>query len=248
MVRVRGGFGCLVTLVAVILICLASPLNARQPSVEEREEADLFVLGNTVFILYHELGHALIDQLGLPVLGREEDAADNLASIMMIPEQADPMMDELIIAAADGWYLGNLWQQEAGNVEPAWWGEHALDMQRFYSVVCLMYGSDPAGFNDLAESVSLPPDRRTTCPNDYAQARAGWTRLLAPHMNPVESRAGRDSAISLEFEAPDPAHGYVSSLLHHPDAIDTLRLTLAVPFRNTLRARGCRRQPKAGPP
>ena len=105
MVRVRGGFGCLVALVAAILICLASPVDARQLSAEEREEADLFVLGNTVFILYHELGHALIDQLGLPVLGREEDAADNLASIMMIPEQADPMMDELIIAAADGWYL-----------------------------------------------------------------------------------------------------------------------------------------------
>jgi hypothetical protein len=70
MVRVRGGFGRLVALVAAVLscalICLASPLHARQLSAEEREEADLFVLGNTVFILYHELGHAPIDQLGLP--------------------------------------------------------------------------------------------------------------------------------------------------------------------------------------
>ncbi|HYI71139.1 MAG TPA: DUF4344 domain-containing metallopeptidase, partial [Skermanella sp.] len=111
MVRVRGGFGCLVALVTAVLVCLAFPgfanqstgnrstgnrstadqLSPRQLTQEQREEADLFVLGNTVFILYHELGHALIDQLGLPVLGHEEDAADNLASIMMIPEQADPM-------------------------------------------------------------------------------------------------------------------------------------------------------------
>ena len=178
MVRVRGGFGCLVTLVAVILICLASPLSARQLSAEEREEADLFVLGNTVFILYHELGHALIDQLGLPVLGREEDAADNLASIMMIPEQADPMMDELIIGAADGWYLGNLWQQEAGNAEPTWWGEHALDMQRFYSVVCLMYGSDPAASPTLPKASAChrtgARPARTITPKPARDGPACW--------------------------------------------------------------------------
>lgn len=248
MVRVRGGFGCLVALVTSVLVCLAFPGHANQSTAnqltpEQREEADLFVLGNTVFILYHELGHALIDQLGLPVLGHEEDAADNLASIMMIPEQADPMMDELIIAAADGWYLGNIWQREAGNTEPAWWGEHALDMQRFYSVVCLMYGSDPAGFSDLAESVSLPSDRRSTCPNDYAQARAGWTRLLAPHMNPVESRSARDSRISLEFEAPDPAHGYVSSLLHESGLINAIARDIGTSFKLpgdlTVRFRNC---------
>src|SRR4051812_6372549 len=97
MVRMQGGFGCLVALVIVVLLFLASPIHAQQintahqVTAEEREEADLFVLGNTVFILYHELGHALIDLLGLPVLGHEEDAADNLASIMMILEQADPM-------------------------------------------------------------------------------------------------------------------------------------------------------------
>jgi hypothetical protein len=243
MVRVRGGFGCLVALVTAVMVCLSLPGRAGQLTQEQREEADLFVLGNTVFILYHELGHALIDQLGLPVLGHEEDAADNLASIMMIPEQADPMMDELIIAAADGWYLGNIWQREASNTEPAWWGEHALDMQRFYSVVCLMYGSDPAGFSDLAASVSLPADRRTTCPSDYAQARAGWTRLLAPHMNPVESRSAGDSRISLEFEAPDPAYGYVSSLLHESGLINAIARDIGSSFKLpsdlTVRFRNC---------
>jgi hypothetical protein len=243
MVRVRGGFGCLVALFTAVMVCLSLPGRAGQLTQEQREEADLFVLGNTVFILYHELGHALIDQLGLPVLGHEEDAADNLASIMMIPEQADPMMDELIIAAADGWYLGNIWQREAGNTEPAWWGEHALDMQRFYSVVCLMYGSDPAGFSDLAASVSLPADRRTTCPADYAQARAGWTRLLAPHMNPVESRSAGNSRISLEFEAPDPAYGYVSSLLHESGLINAIARDIGSSFKLpsdlTVRFRNC---------
>ena len=59
MVRVRGGFGCLVALVAVVL-SFASPIRAHQVTAEEREEADLFVLGNTVFILYHDHLHGAL--------------------------------------------------------------------------------------------------------------------------------------------------------------------------------------------
>jgi hypothetical protein len=217
-----------------ILLCLVPPFapsgadagealtTPRQVTGEERQEADLFVLGNTVFILYHELGHALIDLLGLPVLGREEDAADNLASVMMIPDEADPVMDELIVAAADGWFLGNLWQHEAGNTEPSWWGEHSLDMQRFYSVVCLMYGSDPTGFAALAESVSLPAERRATCPDEYVQARASWTRLLAPHMVPAEQRTSHPSRVTVTFGPPPPGNDYVASLLRESGLIEAI--------------------------
>ncbi|QQP87949.1 hypothetical protein IGS68_17960 [Skermanella sp. TT6] len=230
MMGVRGGFRRLVAYIAVIL-SLAFPATARQVTAEERREADLFILGNTLFILYHELGHALIDLLGLPVLGHEEDAADNLASIMMIPDQPDPVMDELIVAAADGWYLGDLWQQEAGNAEPSWWGEHSLDMQRFYSVVCLMYGSDPAGFAELADSVNLPSDRRTSCAGDYQQARAGWSRLLAPHMLPAETRADRRSAVTLEFEPPAAGQDYVASLLHESGLIEAVVRDIGTGFK-----------------
>ncbi|WP_158044618.1 DUF4344 domain-containing metallopeptidase [Skermanella pratensis] len=230
MVRVRGGFCRLVAGIAVIL-SFALPASARQITAEERREADLFVLGNTLFILYHELGHALIDLLGLPVLGHEEDAADNLASIMMIPDEPDPVMDELIVAAADGWYLGNLRQQEAGNAAPSWWGEHALDMQRFYSVVCLMYGSDPAGFAELADSVNLPADRRTSCAGDYLQARASWGRLLGPHLLPAETRADRRSVVALQLDPLTSSHGYVASLLHESGLIEAVARDIGTGFK-----------------
>ena len=35
-----------------------------------------FVVGNMLFTVTHEIGHAVIGQMELPVLGREEDAAD----------------------------------------------------------------------------------------------------------------------------------------------------------------------------
>jgi Putative metallopeptidase len=47
---------------------------------EERENAVQFVAGNMLFVLLHELAHAAIADLELPVLGREEDAADEFAN------------------------------------------------------------------------------------------------------------------------------------------------------------------------
>src|ERR1700739_1568085 len=40
-----------------------------------------FVSGNILFALLHEIGHAHIQEMGLPVLGREEDAADTFATV-----------------------------------------------------------------------------------------------------------------------------------------------------------------------
>jgi hypothetical protein len=50
----------------------------------ERRDTVRFVVGNLLFVLLHEVGHVQIHEMGLPVLGREEDAADGYASIMML--------------------------------------------------------------------------------------------------------------------------------------------------------------------
>ena len=49
-----------------------------------RDLEHLFVLANLEFTLLHEFGHALIDDLQLPVFGMEEDAADRIAIIAML--------------------------------------------------------------------------------------------------------------------------------------------------------------------
>src|SRR5262249_2183630 len=43
-----------------------------------------FTTGNMLFVLLHETAHGLISDLGLPVLGREEDAADQFATVTML--------------------------------------------------------------------------------------------------------------------------------------------------------------------
>ena len=70
-------------------------------------DEDRFVEANLLSIFYHEMGHAMIDVLRLPVFGQEEDAAD-VASILMIDGFYDEeVAQDLAYDAAFGfWALG----------------------------------------------------------------------------------------------------------------------------------------------
>src|SRR3954467_2910872 len=46
-------------------------------TAEEKLKLVEFVTGNLLFVLGHESGHAVISELGIPVIGREEDGADS---------------------------------------------------------------------------------------------------------------------------------------------------------------------------
>jgi hypothetical protein len=188
---------------AWLLVCLltaAWPIKQGHADSPISSEADfwsdeetIFALGNVLFAAYHEFGHALIDLLDLPVVGREEDAADGFAAVKMIPETADPLADRLLVAAADGWWL----QSERADALPnlPLWGAHALDPQRYFRLVCLMVGSDPDGFAGYARDAGLPPVKVAGCGRDYQALTSGWARLLAPHRKVGNAGSGRISLI-----------------------------------------------------
>ena len=60
---------------------LSQPATAFDMPEDEAEAQ--FVTSNVLAAFYHELGHALIDVLQLPVLGKEEDAADTLSALLV---------------------------------------------------------------------------------------------------------------------------------------------------------------------
>jgi hypothetical protein len=53
------------------------PQRARQDRAE-------FVVGNMLFVLLHEMAHVHVTEMGLPVLAREEDAADAYATLALL--------------------------------------------------------------------------------------------------------------------------------------------------------------------
>ncbi len=133
-----------------------------------------------VFTFYHELGHALVDVYDLPVTGREEDAVDQLATVMLL-ETWEGEESELAILSSAEWF--DLDASE-NSEDPDMADEHSLDEQRYYNLVCWIYGSDPDYFSDVADDWGLPAERAEQCSSEYARMSGSWNRLLGPHMRP----------------------------------------------------------------
>jgi hypothetical protein len=143
---------------------------------EEAEEAGTAVAGATMFTFFHEMGHALIDLYDLPVTGREEDAVDQLATMILLQGG-----DEGETAALDG--ANSFVSEEESELDDlTFWDEHSLDEQRFYNVVCWSYGNNPEGLQSLVDDETLPADRAERCPAEYARMSRSWDKLLDPYV------------------------------------------------------------------
>jgi hypothetical protein len=55
---------------------------------------------------------------------------------------------EWLIVISDEWLLE--WDESEN--QSAYWDSHSLEIQRFYNIVCLIYGSDPERFRDMRSS------------------------------------------------------------------------------------------------
>lgn len=144
---------------------------------EYRDDYAQEVIYAGFFTFFHELGHALVDQYQLPVVGREEDAVDAFAAVLMLQAEEE----NAVIAGMEQFDLDAVY--EAEQEELPFWDEHSLSEQRVYNVSCLIYGSDPEGYADFIESGWLPEERADGCEAEYEQAAYSWDTLLAPYLN-----------------------------------------------------------------
>lgn len=138
------------------------------------QDAEEYIRDNVLSIFYHELGHALIDFLDLPIFGQEEDAAD-VASVMLIHMLYEEEAAQNMILATGDAFLAEA-QNEAGNV--AFWGTHGASEQRFYNMICIFYGGDIEARAELAELAALPEDRAAWCETEFEQATGSWGMVL----------------------------------------------------------------------
>lgn len=155
--------------VLATLLCL-SPLSAQAQdlsglSKQERADTLRFAVNNALFTLYHEVGHLLIDKLGLPVLGKEEDAADNIATWMLL-EKRTPDANRTLEDAVDGWVLTGLSYDNYFEGQDYVSG-YSPDRHRAMQIACLMVGADGAAFRPMARAYDIPEERQQTCFYDY---------------------------------------------------------------------------------
>jgi hypothetical protein len=153
----------------------------RQFAQETKSPARLrkMVLGTMTAILFHEVAHALIDILNLPATGREEDAADQFASLMLVAQKSDG--EQMLLDTAKAWRLAARWSRL--HREPiAYWDGHSTEGQRFYNCLCLLYGENPGKFGYLVRNRTLPLDRAIGCSEEFRKTRRSWAVLLTPYL------------------------------------------------------------------
>lgn len=106
------------------------------------------------FVVAHEMGHAYVDQMHLPIVGSEEDAADEFAALMLVVTgNSDDALDAAV-------YYDT--HKEADVVSD----EHSSNARRAYRLNCMVNG---AGL-----------DAVPSCRANYIRAVHSWFELLAP--------------------------------------------------------------------
>lgn len=188
-------------LVAAGLASAVALAGAAAPAVAQMTDDayyDSFAFNNSLFVMYHEIGHLLIGELGLPVLGREEDAADALAALLLLVEETDEA-DQALIDSADGWSLSDAFAAEDSSEYDLddFYGEHSLDLQRSFAAVCMMVGSNIEVFGSVATEFGMDEDRQESCAFTFQQAASSWFTVLEPHM----SENGPSVAVNVSYQA-----------------------------------------------
>ena len=133
--------------------------------------------GAVNFIMYHEVGHALVDVMDLPVTGREEDAVDQLATYILIGsgEKGAQAAFNGILAVQPG--------QNAVFNNSDYADEHSLGPVRLFNIACWVYGSDPQKYSRIVTGGMLPRERAARCPGEYQRMSKAWERLLSANRN-----------------------------------------------------------------
>ncbi|MBV9215568.1 MAG: hypothetical protein JO053_05275 [Acidobacteria bacterium] len=127
--------------------------------------------------LFHELGHCLIDVWDLPATGREEDAVDQLATVIML--DGTPSGQASAINAALEFKIAS---ENETKDDMLFWDEHSFSATRFYDMLCLVYGSNPQKNGRLVGANGLPQERAERCDTEYKRANHAWLKLLSPYI------------------------------------------------------------------
>jgi putative metallopeptidase DUF4344 len=153
----------------------------------------------------HETGHALFDILTVPIFGREEDAADQIAAFIalqfgtatartIVKGFAYYWAYEAVVDKANpGSVAKSVFSPNTAGLDAntrclldafcAFSDMHGTASQRMYNTLCLAYGGNHAGFQDFVDAHWLPDERLKNCDNEYRQAYRAFGKTIFPFID-----------------------------------------------------------------
>jgi len=124
-------------------------------------------------VVYHEVGHALTDILGLHRQASIEDMSDRFSTWLMTvssrSDRAKYYAQYFNIIASRG---------EEGVLHD----RHLLNRQRRYNALCLVYGSNVKKYSSLVDDDLLPKERADGCSAEWQGVDQYWREALKDYL------------------------------------------------------------------
>jgi hypothetical protein len=140
------------------------------------------LVGPTVDVFLHEVGHAAFDMLQIPVFGREEDAADMFSAYLLLrfaPADAQRLIRGVALLGAKEAMDA---QHQALGIK-AFADSHGLPAQRYFNVLCIAYGFNEKAYADAVTRGNLPAERAEGCADEYAMLDRAFKKLVMPYVD-----------------------------------------------------------------
>jgi hypothetical protein len=152
---------------------------AKKVSDDGYERLDI-VNSNVRFIIYHEVAHALIDIYKLPILGREESAADTFAILMMLNNSSNANNSNNYIEHVIKFYdTVREDKYVSADSKVGYWDEHMFFAQTYYDMICLAYGKDSNTYSMYKQSLH---DRAGRCAYEYNKQVDAFNELFKSYI------------------------------------------------------------------
>jgi hypothetical protein len=164
----------------------AANSSSRPPTVLRTDA----LVGPFMDTFLHEAAHAMFDLFKIPVLGKEEDAADLVSAYLMLQFPAHEKRG--LILGAGFSYTSELKVRSVRDLTRprfrfgryvSYANEHSTPAQRLFTLLCIAYGADNELFADVVKKGFLPEERAEMCDDEYQQLDFAYRTLIAPHVD-----------------------------------------------------------------
>lgn len=180
------------------------------------------MIGPTIDVFLHELGHALVEVLDIPFFGREEEVADYIGTYILLHFGKDDAR-RLILGASIVAGDEALEEQSKAPELRLIADTHDLPAQRYFNRWCMAYGMNAEMFADAISTGQLPESRAKRCRYEYRTNDYAFRTLITPYIDePLRQKILAKTWF--DFESPAaatmiaPAHGLTDTQKDLPKA------------------------------
>ena len=171
--------------------------NAEENNINELTEDDInsiyeFATMASMGVIFHEIGHLIVDEFNVPIFNNEEDVADSFMawSLIHIPDEYESYDDyeywskephKVIKGISDYYYYKILLGEDSHEIfgqKNAEYSDHATDNKRFFNIACFMKGANPEVFDSYITQRGLDYILEDKCDYNYWQMSDAWWKIF----------------------------------------------------------------------